>query len=796
MWQEPERKESEQEQETSTQQTEPHEYHPVYYGQTVEVELVNWEEKFQKHVEEMAQIEKEREERIEDAQKKEKSWELLRECRKFLMENEKNWKIESEERRTKTTKKAQRLKDVERKKELLKESLVQKKITDTWQQLPEAERKKLQQEDERKRLLELREVKVNIWKKWRGRQEENKRTEDKNKQERKLEKLEEILARIKREDAERQAQQERENERRKEFMHERNKKIQEKKRQAQEKKDRLQKKKILEDRWAMTKWITEYIDSNSEKWEKEKTERKETEKRRRQEWARMTRLEKIRMIKENEIDQNKVHAKIHPAKLHTAPECNTARPNIVPPTTAPQECGTDQPLPRCWYSATSEQRKSECSTDQPRNSPPPQDYVCSSPQPKADQPTAPQEKRTEQSQPMLSITAECSTAQPRDTPIEAKCGTAKPTITPTRTAPQDSKTAQHLPRMAEMASTECGITECSTAHPRNIPSGAECSTAQYSTAHPPTSQPECGTDHVDINLHCEPHPTTQYPTPHAQVEHVQGKAAHEVHPRQKAQHRAQDKEVCEAPPHPTTLLCSAALVEQDLVRAAHHHLRHQARQEENYNPSTTIPTHPTTNTLDPSSTSKYISPNCKPPRLTPGILVLNRNIDRQTFTKKIENEKKIEKYPPKEKNEENFKKLKKEKTWTEFMKIGNKLKLIQVLDFGPKKSTKYRKGKKINILEKRKLEIEESVKEKVKKIENKEKEKVKNPSKPTKMHPLKKTENEMPKICNSPIQKMKKIGNNLSKSSPMKIKRFIDYFENSAAEQLHRSTKFKKNKGT
>ena len=44
-------------------------------------------------------------------------------------------------------------------------------------------------------------------------------------------------------------------------------------REEQEKADKKIKKKMLEERWAMTKWITRYIDENADKWEKEKKER-------------------------------------------------------------------------------------------------------------------------------------------------------------------------------------------------------------------------------------------------------------------------------------------------------------------------------------------------------------------------------------------------------------------------------------------------------------------------------------------------------------------------------------------
>ena len=62
----------------------------IYYGEETEQELVNWEEIFFKHLAETRLLEKKREEQIE------KSWALLRECKDFLRENDKKWKLETE----------------------------------------------------------------------------------------------------------------------------------------------------------------------------------------------------------------------------------------------------------------------------------------------------------------------------------------------------------------------------------------------------------------------------------------------------------------------------------------------------------------------------------------------------------------------------------------------------------------------------------------------------------------------------------------------------------------------------
>ena len=142
----------------------------VYYGDTETVELIDWEETFRQHLEETARMEKERQKRIEGAEKQEKSWELLRECVGYIKENEKAWKREEEEKLTERQKKEQKnkLKQAEKKqKEKETDKQMQQKITESWKRIPEHERRHLLKEEEKRRRMELREVKINVWKRWR-----------------------------------------------------------------------------------------------------------------------------------------------------------------------------------------------------------------------------------------------------------------------------------------------------------------------------------------------------------------------------------------------------------------------------------------------------------------------------------------------------------------------------------------------------------------------------------------------------------------------------------------------------
>ena len=68
----------------------------------------DWDKILKDHIEELEKETKEREERIQSKEMKEKSWQLYKECKKFLEENDKNWeKLRNE--REKEEKRRQRL---------------------------------------------------------------------------------------------------------------------------------------------------------------------------------------------------------------------------------------------------------------------------------------------------------------------------------------------------------------------------------------------------------------------------------------------------------------------------------------------------------------------------------------------------------------------------------------------------------------------------------------------------------------------------------------------------------------
>ena len=65
----------------------------------------------------------------------------------------------------------------------------------------------------------------------------------------------------------------------------------------------------------MMKWLTQYIDENTDKWTRQKKEREENEKKWLQDWARMTRMEKIQTIREKETNQQTLNVTVLPEKF-------------------------------------------------------------------------------------------------------------------------------------------------------------------------------------------------------------------------------------------------------------------------------------------------------------------------------------------------------------------------------------------------------------------------------------------------------------------------------------------------
>ena len=76
-----------------------------------------------------------------------------------------------------------------------------------------------------------------------------------------------------------------------------------------DRKTRIEKAKLLGDRWAMLRWISNFIKENEEKWTKERIEKEEIERKELNEWNKAKRLEKVALLKKKwteEKDKEKV----------------------------------------------------------------------------------------------------------------------------------------------------------------------------------------------------------------------------------------------------------------------------------------------------------------------------------------------------------------------------------------------------------------------------------------------------------------------------------------------------------
>ena len=177
-----------------------------------------------------------------------------------------------------------RIQKAEKKKQNL---LTNMKINKIMREIPEEDRLKIIEEESRERRLELKEAKENIWKRWRidsNRREKNEnilRKEDKTKI---LEKLERVMEKIEKEKVEEKKRKEE----RAKIAESKNEKRMERKR----------KQRMLEEKWEMMRWITEYIDQNQERWEVQGKERRKEFKQKLDDWDKRDRLEKVKRLKE------------------------------------------------------------------------------------------------------------------------------------------------------------------------------------------------------------------------------------------------------------------------------------------------------------------------------------------------------------------------------------------------------------------------------------------------------------------------------------------------------------------
>ena len=161
-----------------------------------------------------------------------------------------------------------------------------------------------------------------MWKRWRKEAADKKTaTEDSHKtnQEKWLDKLDETLERLRKEVEDKKRAQAMYEERRNKLLADQKIKQEQMLRKEQERRERKQTKRMLEERWAMARWIVGYIDENTDRWKMEQKVRLENKQQTAEEWKKMERFEKIRLIKEKQEENSTVHILIRTAKLNQMP---------------------------------------------------------------------------------------------------------------------------------------------------------------------------------------------------------------------------------------------------------------------------------------------------------------------------------------------------------------------------------------------------------------------------------------------------------------------------------------------
>ena len=156
-----------------------------------------------------------------------------------------------------------------RKKAIVKEDQLQKKLLQSWMQLPEREKNKYREKEAKKLRIELANAKRNIHR-WRSREGEarkekmnresklqEKTTEDK------IEEIEKTLARIKEEKRKEEERTKRELEERKiakeKLKTERERKEEERRKAKEIRRRKLEKHRRIQEAWENLRWVTKHL---------------------------------------------------------------------------------------------------------------------------------------------------------------------------------------------------------------------------------------------------------------------------------------------------------------------------------------------------------------------------------------------------------------------------------------------------------------------------------------------------------------------------------------------------------
>ena len=266
------------------------------------VDKVDWERKLADHKEMLEREYDERNKRIELAKEKENTWQLYRECQRYLEQNERNWQVRKMQREQEIKRK-ERLEIANHKREALKEKVrirkLKEKIETEMEKLPGKEKERIEQEERKERRLEIQETKKSLWKlRHKGKKYGTKKGVAEldiiGNLEEKLEKIEDLVKKLR----EAEQKEEREKLARQEMLE----KIKGKKEAAKLKREQIRAEKakneeLLRKRWEMLDWLTSFLEENQETWEKNRKLRETENRTELEKWEKSKRLEKIAILK-------------------------------------------------------------------------------------------------------------------------------------------------------------------------------------------------------------------------------------------------------------------------------------------------------------------------------------------------------------------------------------------------------------------------------------------------------------------------------------------------------------------
>ena len=258
-------------------------------------EKLDWEKEIERH---RRNLEKKAEEEYFNEKLRESdepSWELMRFCTEYLENNSDYWakrkRINEQEKQRQDRLALARHKQVK-----TQMSLIDKKIQLGMNLLPRETREKIERDEMKKRKLQLQETKSSLWKLRNKDKKQEKKTDFQEKLDTMTDKMELIKSLL--DEAREQDKKIKQEEMQRKEREDQTRKVriqrQEKLRLYREEKERLAKKKdLLQTRYQMLRWVTSYIDKNSQDWEKSRIARIEKEKKVLEEWDRLARQEKL-----------------------------------------------------------------------------------------------------------------------------------------------------------------------------------------------------------------------------------------------------------------------------------------------------------------------------------------------------------------------------------------------------------------------------------------------------------------------------------------------------------------------